>query len=90
MELRDIVWGKEYRHMADLERLEDIRRRFEARLMDTEGVISVGIGQGPDGKPCILIGTSVPTKQIMDKLPAELLGQAEVRLEYIGEIEAQG
>lgn len=76
--------------MTDLERLEAIRQRFEDLLMGMEGVVSVGLGQGPDGKPCILIGTSVPTKQIMDKLPPELVGQADIRLEYMGEIETQG
>ncbi len=75
--------------MTDLERLEEIRHRFEAQLMGIKGVVSVGLGQGPEGKMCIIIGTSVPPKQIMDKLPEELIGRADVRLEYVGNIEVQ-
>ncbi len=51
-------------------------------------MVSISIGLGDNGKPCLQIGISIPVDQIRPKLPAELF-DVEVKLHYIGKIEAQ-
>ncbi len=68
--------------------IENIRARYEARIMAIPGVVFVGNGISKNGSPCLKIGTSVPVEKIRSQLPEEL-SKIEVELEYIGEIRAQ-
>ena len=67
--------------------IENIRTRFEVRIMKIEGVVGVGTGLC-NGKPCLKVYTSIPPKKIRSRLPAELR-KIKVDLEYVGSIKAQ-
>ena len=68
--------------------IENLRTKYDSHLMSINGVVSVSTGMGKSGKPCLKIGTSLPTDQVRPKLPEELF-QMEIELEYFGEINSQ-
>jgi len=68
--------------------IENLRTKYDSYLMSINGVVSVSTGIGKGGKPCLKIGTSLPTDQVRPKLPEELF-QMEIELEYLGEINSQ-
>jgi hypothetical protein len=72
----------------DMQQIQQLRSRYEARLLAIDGVVSVSIGLGEDGRPRLKIGTSEAVDTVRPRLPADL-PEADVDLEYIGEIRAQ-
>ncbi|UCE38832.1 MAG: hypothetical protein JSW00_06300 [Thermoplasmata archaeon] len=68
--------------------IQEVKEKHAARLLATEGVVSVGIGQDPDGKSVIIIGLDAPRPQTQKKLPKEL-DSYPVRVEIIGPVKAQ-
>lgn len=68
--------------------IQEVKTRHENRLLAMPGVVSVGIGRGPDGKPVIVVGLDGPRPETATKLPQSLEGHP-VRVEIIGPIRAQ-
>ena len=72
----------------DMQQIQKLRSRYQARLLAIDGVVSVSIGLGADGRPRLKIGTSQAVDTVRPRLPADL-PEAEVELEYMGDIRAQ-
>ncbi len=68
--------------------IESIRNKFEPLLLSIEGITGVGIGLCQSGNPCLKIYTSVPARDIRQKLPSELK-TIEFEIEDIGEVRTQ-
>jgi hypothetical protein len=51
--------------------VEDVKRRHEMRLLQTPGVVGVGIGR-KDGKECIRVYVSEDTPKVLAALPRDL------------------
>jgi len=68
--------------------IQEVKARHERRLMTMPGVVSVGLGQKPDGAPVIVVGLDRRRPATMAQLPQILDGYA-VSVEFIGEIRAQ-
>ncbi len=73
---------------ADFKVIDDMRAKMETKIISTEGVVSVSVGIGKDGRHCLKIGTSVPPDEVRSRLPQEIF-QVPVEIEYVGRIEAQ-
>lgn len=68
--------------------IQEVKAQHESRLLALPGVVSVGLGQNPDGKPVIVVGLDRPRPRTMARLPQTLDGYS-IRVEIIGEIKAQ-
>jgi hypothetical protein len=68
--------------------IQEVKARHEGRLMTMPGVVSVGLGQKPDGTPLIVVGLDRRRPATMAQLPQILDGYA-VSVEFVGEIKAQ-
>ncbi len=71
--------------MPDIEQVKD---KHAARLLALPGVVSVGIGRGPDGGKAIVVGLDRPRPETETKLP-RLLDGYPVRTEVIGPVRAR-
>ncbi|HMA05875.1 MAG TPA: hypothetical protein VKO45_08115 [Methanomicrobiales archaeon] len=74
---------------ADLTEIREVKIRYEERLLSMAGVVSVGIGKGPDGRPAIVVGLDRPRPEILPEIPGELEGY-RVRVEIVGRARALG
>lgn len=68
--------------------IREVKAQHEGRLMTMPGVVSVGLGQKPDGTPVIVVGLDRRRPRTMAQLP-QSLGGYPVSVELIGEIRAQ-
>jgi len=68
--------------------IQEIKERHTGRFLAMPGVVSVGIGRDPDGKPVIIVGLDSPRPQTQKKLP-KVLDDYPVRVEIIGPVKAQ-
>lgn len=68
-------------------RIEQVKEKYEARLMSQNGVVGVGIGERPRGKPCIKVYVKELLPEIVIKIPRKLEG-FRVVIEPIGEIKS--
>lgn len=68
--------------------IQEVKARHQDRLLALPGIVSVGIGQNPDGKPVIIIGLERQHHRTKARLPETLDGYA-VRVDIIGQIKAQ-
>lgn len=73
---------------ASTQEIEAIKANYESQLIAIDGVESVSIGIGSDGKPCLMIGLSLPESQVRERIPAELF-TSPVEFMFIGKIGAQ-
>lgn len=69
-------------------RIYDVKRQNEADLMALPGVVSVGIGKGPDGQPAIIVGMETVAPATPSKVPSELSGYPVV-IQAAGKLKAQ-
>jgi hypothetical protein len=60
----------------------------KSELMALDGVVSVGVGLGPDGEPAAVVGVSGATAEIRATLP-ERIENLPVIVRKIGEIHAR-
>ncbi len=74
--------------MRELQKIEQMRARFDDTIMAIDGVESIAIGLNEKGEPCLMLGTSVPVEQIRARLPKEIF-EIPVEISYIGRISAQ-
>jgi len=65
----------------------EIKARHEGHLLSMPGVVSVGIGAGPDGTPVIVVGLDGSRPETVPKIPGEIEGY-RVRVEIIGRVKA--
>ena len=85
-EIAKILQGEEPEQTSEL-RIEDVKDRHEAKLMGTEGVVGVGIGEC-EGTPCIKVFVIEKTPEVEAMIPKEIEG-FKVDIEESGEIIAQ-
>jgi hypothetical protein len=72
-------------HMAPS--IENVKDRHENRLMQLPGVVSVGIGRDPTGRPAITVGLSKRSPESEKQIPGEIEGHPVV-VSVIGSIRA--
>lgn len=68
--------------------IRDVKSQHAARLLALPGVVSVGLGRGPEGNLVIVIGLDRPRPKTLARLPRTLEGYA-VRVEIVGPIKAR-
>lgn len=68
--------------------IQEVKAKHEDRLLAMPGVVSVGIGRGPDGQSVIIVGLDGPRPETVKQLP-KLLDGYPVRVEIIGPVKAQ-
>lgn len=69
------------------ETILEVKKKHESFLLSLPGVVSVGIGQDPDGKPLIVVGLDKPRPKTEKKLPREL-ESFPVQVKVVGPIKA--
>lgn len=67
--------------------IEVVKRQNEGRLMSLPGVVSVGIGRDPQGRPAIVVGLSEPSAAAQGQVPRQLSGYPVV-VQTIGPLKA--
>ncbi len=65
----------------------EVKTRYEERLLSLPGVVSVGIGRSPDGRPVIIVGLDRNRPATIQEIPEEIEGYP-VRVEMIGPVRA--
>ena len=65
--------------------IEQVKEKHAARLLALPGIVSVGIGRGPDGGKAIVVGSDRPRPETEAKVPDVLEGYP-VRIEVIGPV----
>jgi len=68
--------------------IQEVKTKHTDRLMAMPGVVSVGIGQNPDGTLAIVVGLDGPRPDTVRQLPKELEGYP-VRTKIKGPVRAQ-
>ena len=68
--------------------IKEVKAKYEAKLLQMPGVVSVGIGHNESGQPAIVIGLEGPQPETESKLPATLEGYP-VTIRIVGKIRAQ-
>lgn len=68
--------------------IQDAKGKHEQELMAMPGVVSVGIGRGPDGEQAIIVGLEEALPDTQENLPKRLEGYP-VYTRIIGPIKAQ-
>lgn len=68
--------------------IQEVKARHKGRLMTMPGVVSVGLGQKPDGTRVIVVGLDRRRPATMAQLP-QILDGYPVSVEFVGEIRAQ-
>lgn len=75
-------------HPSRAPSIQEVKKKHESKFMDMPGVVSVGIGLGPDGKQAIIIGLKEPNPSTEAKIPSSLDGYP-VLVKITGTIRAQ-
>ncbi len=68
--------------------IQEVKAKHVDELMRRRGVLSVGIGRGPEGESAIVIGLDRQHGETASSLPTTLEGYP-VRVELMGTIKAQ-
>ena len=68
--------------------IREVKARHEQSLLQTPGVVSVGIGLAPGGEQAIVVGVSGDAETAREKLPAALEGYPVI-VRHTGTIKAQ-
>jgi hypothetical protein len=67
--------------------IREVKARHEEHLLSMPGVVSVGIGMSPEGKPEIVVGMDRERPETAMQIPGELEG-FRTRVEIAGAIRA--
>jgi hypothetical protein len=67
--------------------IREVKARHEDLLLSIPGVVSVGVGMGPDGTPAIIVGLDRHRPEAIEKIPEELEGYP-VHVEMVGRLRA--
>ena len=75
--------------MTALEEISQVRKRHEAELLGLPGVVGIGVGltEGAQGVPCILIQVEKLRPVYEAEIPKNLEG-VPTRVVVVGEVEA--
>ena len=65
----------------------DVKARHKEHLLSIPGVVSVGIGKGPDGRPAIVVGLDRDRPEARGQIPEEIEGY-RVHVEMVGRYRA--
>ncbi|HEX9626162.1 MAG TPA: hypothetical protein VGA00_04430 [Acidiferrobacterales bacterium] len=68
--------------------IQEVKAKHAPALMQLPGVVSVGIGRGPDGRPAIVVGLDRERPETLEQLPRSLDGHP-VLSEVVGQPRAQ-
>jgi hypothetical protein len=68
---------------ASMPTIQEVKAKHERRLLALPGVVSFGIGRGPDGAAVLIVGLDGPRPETVAVLPKTLDG-FPVRTEIIG------
>jgi hypothetical protein len=68
--------------------IQDVKKKHEAKLMSLPGVVSVGIGLDPGGRPAVIVGLDKSRPEVEAQLPSQLEGHPLV-IQILGPIKAQ-
>lgn len=65
--------------------IQEIKQQHQARLLSLPGVVSVGIGQDDNGRPCIIVGLAHPQPDTEAEVH-RILGDTPVVVRVVGTI----
>jgi len=68
--------------------IQDVKKKHEAKLMSLPGVVSVGIGLNPSGRPAIIVGMDKSRPEVQAQIPSQLEGHPLI-VQILGPIKAQ-
>lgn len=68
--------------------IQDVKKKHESRLMSLPGVVSVGIGRDPQGKPAVIVGLDSPRSDTQARIPTQLDGYP-LLIQILGPLKAQ-
>jgi hypothetical protein len=68
--------------------IQEVKKKYEARLLALPGVVSVGIGRNNEGDPAIVVGLEYPHPETEVQIP-EVLENHPVLVQIVGRIKAQ-
>ncbi|UCC30311.1 MAG: hypothetical protein JSU86_19190 [Phycisphaerales bacterium] len=74
--------------MTDLERVRDVKRRYNRELMRIPGVVGTGAGQDASGQPVIKVYVERDSPALRRKIPDTVEG-VSVRIVETGRFEAR-
>ena len=69
--------------------IEEVKARYEARLLARPGVVSVGIGKDAAGRPAIIVGIKESKEALAPKVIPEDIEGYPVIVEVVGQVRAQ-
>lgn len=65
----------------DPSRAVEVKRKHEKAWLAVRGVVAVGVGQGADTAPCIVVSVESDPERIRREIPAEVEGvPVEIRV----------
>lgn len=67
--------------------IEDVKNRYEDKLLNQEGVVGIGIGEGANEELCIKVYVKRKSSRVEEAIPKRLEDYT-VEIEEIGEVEA--
>ncbi|MDD1663255.1 MAG: hypothetical protein LUQ60_05865 [Methanomicrobiales archaeon] len=79
--------GHQNKKKGELPAIQAVKSRHEEHLLSMPGVVSVGIGMGPEGSPVIVVGLDRHRPETIREIPEELEG-FRIRVEVIGKVRA--
>ena len=68
--------------------IQDVKKKHEAKLMSLPGVVSVGIGLDPGGRPAVIVGLDKSRPEVQAQIPSQLEGHPLI-IQILGPIKAQ-
>ena len=68
--------------------IQDVKKRHEVKLMSLPGVVSVGIGLDPGGRPAVIVGLDKSRPEVQAQIPSQLEGHPLI-IQILGPIKAQ-
>lgn len=68
--------------------IQEVKKKHEARLMSLPGVVSVGIGLSPDGRPAVMVGLDKSRPEVQAQIPSQFEGHPVI-VQILGPIKAQ-
>ena len=68
--------------------IQDVKKKHEVKLMSLPGVVSVGIGLDPGGRPAVIVGLDRSRPEVQGQIPSQLEGHPLI-VQILGPIRAQ-
>jgi hypothetical protein len=68
--------------------IQEVKKKHEARLLSLPGVVSVGIGRDPQGRPAVIVGLDSPRPETQAQIPPQLDGYRFL-IQIVGSLKAR-